>query len=153
MSIENRDAADTVIGLEKAISIAVAAHKGRVDKAGAPYILHPLRVMMQMDSFPEMVVAVLHDVVEDSEITFENLRQEGFPEFIIEALHSVTRKDGEDYLAFVRRAAENPIGRKVKLSDLKDNMDLTRIESLTERDIVRVKNYHEVLPVLKRKDG
>src|ERR1700721_4803699 len=112
--------------LERAIAIAAEAHAGQVDKAGAPYVLHPLRMMLNMSSIDECIVAVLHDVCEDCPgWTFDRLRSEGFPARIIEALQSVTKRDGEEYEDFVRRAAANSIGRCVKLADLSDNSDLS----------------------------
>jgi (p)ppGpp synthase/HD superfamily hydrolase len=134
--------------LEKAISIALEAHKGKVDKAGAPYILHPLRVMLQMDTDEEMIAAVLHDVLEDSEITFRRLRSEGFSEGVMEALDSVTKRAGESYEDFVRRAGSNRIGRKVKRADLQDNMNLSRLKEIREEDLKRVRKYHKALTIL-----
>src|SRR5689334_3518732 len=129
--------------LQRAIEIAVSAHKGQVDKAGHPYVLHPLRIMLRLSSDAERIVGVLHDVVEDCDgWTFERLESEGFALEIIEALRSVTKTPSEEhaltdardaderyraYEAFVLRAAKNPIGRRVKLADLEDNSDLTRI--------------------------
>ena len=105
--------------LERAIVIAAEGHKGVKDKAGGPYILHPLRMMLGLSSPDERIVAVLHDVVEDcSGWTFDRLRDEGFSGEVIAALDSVTKRKGEDYDDFVRRAAANPIGRNVKLADL-----------------------------------
>jgi (p)ppGpp synthase/HD superfamily hydrolase len=137
--------------LERAIAIAAEAHAGQVDKAGAPYVLHPLRMMLTLSSNAERIVAVLHDVVEDCPgWTFERLHSEGFSDEVISALRSVTKRDDEDYQAFVRRAAENPIGRKVKLADLNDNCDLTRIAAPSERDIVRVEKYRRAIELIGR---
>lgn len=135
--------------LEKAISIAVKAHQGQVDKAGTPYILHPLRVMLKMETETEMIAAVLHDVVEDSEITLERLQKEGFERPVLEAVASVTRRKGESYDDFVIRAGLHPIGAKIKAADINDNMDLNRIASLSQKDLDRVKKYHRSLAVLK----
>ena len=111
--------------LERAIVIAAEAHAGMTDKAGAPYILHPLRMMMDLTSAEDRIVAVLHDVCEDCPgWTFERLRGEGFSEEILAALDSVTKREGEPYEEFALRAAANPIGRRVKLADLRDNSDL-----------------------------
>ena len=112
--------------LERAIAIAAEAHAGQVDKAGAPYILHPIRVMLRLDSPEERIVAMLHDLVEDSSWTFDQLRTEGFSDTIIAALDAVTRRETESYEDFVRRAATNPIGRSVKRADLLENLDLIR---------------------------
>lgn len=137
--------------LERAIAIAAQAHAGQVDKAGSPYILHPLRVMLRVASTDERIVAVLHDVCEDCPgWTFERLRDEGFPDHIIEALRSVTKRDGEDYESFVRRAAENPIGRRVKLADLEDNCDLSRIAAPTQRDLDRIAKYRRAIDLIGR---
>ena len=114
--------------LERAISIAVEAHTGQADKGGAPYILHPLRVMLAMQTTEARIVAVLHDVVEDSpHWSLDRLRAEGFSETVVRAIDAVTKRPDETYEDFVRRAGLDPIGRCVKLSDLKDNSDLARI--------------------------
>jgi len=135
--------------LEHAITIAAGAHAGQVDKAGAPYILHPLRLMLQMTTTDERIVAVLHDVVEDSEWTFEGLLQEGFSRAIVDAVESVTRRGDETYEAFVLRAAENPLGRRVKLADLRDNCDLSRIAEPSEEDHRRVAKYKRAIALLE----
>jgi (p)ppGpp synthase/HD superfamily hydrolase len=137
--------------LERAIAIAAEAHAGQVDKAGAPYVLHPLRIMLNVSSTDERIVAVLHDVCEDCPgWTFDRLRGEGFPDHIIEALKSVTKRDGEDYEDFVRRAAANPIGRRVKLADMHDNSDLSRIAAPSERDFQRVEKYRRAIDMINR---
>jgi (p)ppGpp synthase/HD superfamily hydrolase len=140
--------------LERAIEIAARAHAGQVDKAGAPYILHPLRVMMSLSTVEERIVGVLHDVVEDTDVTFDDLRAEGFSELVVEAVMSVTKDRPEKemgwpaYEAFVLRAAANPIGRRVKIADMTDNMDLSRISNPTERDLARVAKYRKALALL-----
>jgi (p)ppGpp synthase/HD superfamily hydrolase len=136
--------------LEKAIHIAVQAHAGQTDKAGSPYILHPLRLMLEMRSETEMIAAVLHDVVEDSEWTLDTLRAEGFSEEILSAADCLTRRQGESYTAFIERIKENAIARRVKLADLEDNMDITRISILTEKDVKRLKKYHHAWKKLRR---
>jgi (p)ppGpp synthase/HD superfamily hydrolase len=142
---------DDVSTLERAIAIAAEAHAGRVDKAGAPYVLHPLRMMLSMTSIDERIVAVMHDVCEDCPgWTFDRLRREGFPDHIIEALQSVTKRDGEDYEEFVRRAVANPIGRRVKLADMQDNSDLSRITVPTERDLRRIEKYQRAIDLINR---
>lgn len=136
--------------LERAIEIAARGHAGQVDKAGAPYILHPLRVMLAVKTNEERIVAVLHDVVEDVEgWSFDRLREEGFGETVIAGLESVTKRAGEDYEAFVRRAAENPIGRRVKMADLRDNCDLSRIAAPTEKDHERIAKYRRAIAWLE----
>jgi (p)ppGpp synthase/HD superfamily hydrolase len=141
-----------VATLERAIAIAVEAHRGQTDKAGQPYVLHPLRIMLSLDSEAERIVGVLHDVVEDSDWTFDDLRREGFSEDVIEALASVTKRDGESYDAFVARAAANPIGRAVKRADLLDNSDLGRIAKPTARDRARIETYRRALDSLGSSD-
>jgi (p)ppGpp synthase/HD superfamily hydrolase len=137
--------------LERAIAIAAEAHAGQVDKAGTPYVLHPLRVMLGLSSTDERVVAVLHDVCEDCPgWSFDRLRSEGFSNRIIDALQSVTKRDAEDYDDFVRRSAANPIGRRVKLADLHDNSDLSRIASPTERDLQRIAKYRRAIDLIGR---
>lgn len=113
--------------IEDAILIAAEAHKGEKDKAGAAYILHPLRMMMKMNTEAEMMTAILHDVVEDSDWTIEDLREKGFPEEVLEAVERVTNREGESYEQFIERAGKNPIARQVKIADLEDNMNIKRI--------------------------
>src|ERR1700694_1677366 len=120
--------------LEKAIAIAVAAHRAQKDRYGAPYILHPLRVMNRLVTPSEKIAGVLHDVVEDTKWTFADLTREGFAETIVGALEAVTKREGEDYDAFVKRSANHPLGKRVKLADLEDNMDLRRMPEVTEKD-------------------
>ena len=104
--------------LEDAISLAMEAHRGQRDKAGAPYILHPLRVMLSMETETEMIVAVLHDVVEDGGITIDDLRKAGYSGEIVNAIDHLTRLDGEEYDQFIDRVKGNPLARKVKIVDL-----------------------------------
>jgi (p)ppGpp synthase/HD superfamily hydrolase len=135
--------------LKRAIVIA-EAHAGQVDKAGAPYVLHPLRMMLRMSSIDERIVAILHDVCEDCPgWTPDRMRSEGFPDHIVDALQSVTKRDGEDYEDFVRRAV-NSIGRSVKLADLHDNCDLSRISRPSERNIQRIAKYRRAIDLISR---
>ncbi len=130
--------------LENAIKIAAQAHQGQKDKAGAPYILHPLRMMMKMNTEAEMMTAILHDVVEDSdEWTLEKLRERGFSEEVLKAVESVTNREGESYDEFIERAGKNPIARRVKIADLEDNMNIRRISKIQEKDLIRLKKYHK----------
>ncbi|QTD35538.1 HD domain-containing protein [Pseudomonas fluorescens] len=135
--------------LERAIAIATTAHAGQVDKGGAPYILHPLKVMLRMSSLEERIVAVLHDVVEDCGISLEDLRKEGFSEDVLSAIESVTKVPGESYEDFVERAAQNPIGRVVKLADLEENSDLSRIASPSWEDLERIEKYRRAIGRLR----
>jgi|SRR5579862_5430279 len=127
--------------LEKAIAIAVEAHKGQKDRYGAPYVLHPIRVMLRLRTPIEQMVGVLHDVVEDTDWSFEDLGREGFPQPVIEALRAVTKVEGEEYDDFVRRSARIPLARRVKLADLQDNMDLGRMPEITDKDLPRLQRY------------
>ena len=136
--------------LEHAIALAAKAHEGQVDKAGAPYVLHPLRVMLRLSTTEERVTAVLHDVVEDCGWTLDRLREEGFSEVVIEAVDSVTRRPDESYETFILRAAANPIGRRVKLADLCDNSDVTRIPQPTERDYERIAKYRKAIALIEQ---
>lgn len=137
------------VNLERAIEIALHAHRGALDKGGRPYILHPLAVMHALETDAEKIVGVLHDVVEDSEWTFERLADEGFSEEIIEALRSVTKSPQDtDYFAFIRRVKENPIGRKVKIADIEHNLDLKRISDVTEDDLLRQSKYKKALDLI-----
>lgn len=129
--------------LNKAIEIATRAHAGQVDKAGEPYILHPLRVMLTRETEQERICAVLHDVIEDTNITFDDLRNEGFSENVITVLDCLTKRDGEDYDAFIDRVLKNETACNVKLADLCDNMNLTRIQNPTEKDKERVQKYNK----------
>lgn len=135
--------------LERAIVIAAVAHTGQVDKAGMPYILHPLRMMLTLSTMEERIVAVLHDVVEDSEVSLDDLRRDGFSGEILAAVDAVTRRPEESYEEFVARAALNPIGREVKRADLEDNSDLSRIPEPSERDRARVEKYRRALEMLR----
>jgi (p)ppGpp synthase/HD superfamily hydrolase len=127
--------------LQKAVGIAVEAHQGQKDRYGLPYILHPLRVMARVDAAREKTVAVLHDVVEDTNWTLEDLRREGFPDPLLHALDCVTKREGEPYEKFVERSASDPLARRVKLADLEDNMDLRRFPEITEKDMSRIAKY------------
>lgn len=132
--------------LNKALEIAVKAHSGQVDKGGNPYILHPLRIMLnfcESENEATKVCAILHDVVEDTDITLDDLRAEGFPEEVITALDCLTKRKGERYDDFISRILTNEIACKVKNGDLADNMDLTRIPNPTNKDEERVKKYRE----------
>lgn len=136
-------------GLERAIAIAAEAHAGQVDKGGAPYILHPLRVMLAVSEPDERIVAVLHDVVEDSDWTFEALAEAGFGATVIKALKALTKAEGEAYEAFIQRAKANRIARRVKLADIADNSDLSRIAQPTTEDHWRMEKYRRATEALE----
>ncbi|HEX2490882.1 MAG TPA: HD domain-containing protein [Blastocatellia bacterium] len=128
--------------LERAILIAAQAHLGQRDKAGAPYILHPLRMMMRMESEAAMIAAALHDVVEDSDWTLEQLRGEGFSEEVLQAVDCLTSREGETYDEFISRVRASAIARQVKIADLEDNMNVKRIGEITPKDLARIEKYH-----------
>lgn len=136
--------------LERAIEIAAKAHAGQVDKAGQPYVLHPLRMMLAVTTPEACMAAVLHDVVEDTAVTLDELRAEGFSASVLEAVDALTKREGEDYEACIRRVAPNPIAREVKLADLRDNSDLSRIAEPTERDRERIRKYQRAIAYLER---
>lgn len=135
--------------LVKAIQIAVSAHKEQVDKSGQPYILHLIRVMGAGETEQEKICGVLHDLVEDTDWTFEKLENEGFSEEIISALKCVTKQENEDYDAFINRIKTNPLAIKVKINDLRDNMDITRLVHITEKDTERLNKYLKAYQELK----
>jgi (p)ppGpp synthase/HD superfamily hydrolase len=135
--------------LERAIVIAAEGHAIVKDKGGAPYILHPLRMMLGLSSPDERIVAVLHDVCEDCPgWTFDRLRAEGFSDHIIAALDAVTKREAEDYEDFARRAAANPIGRNVKLADSRITADLSRVAEPTEVDYQRIEKYQRAIALI-----
>ncbi|MBM7118644.1 GTP pyrophosphokinase [Archangium primigenium] len=127
--------------LEDALALALEAHRGQRDKAGQVYLLHPLRVMLRLESETERMVALLHDVVEDSAFTLEDLRARGYPEPVLEALALLTRREGESYEAFIQRLRPHPLARRVKLADLEDNMDVRRLPAVTDTDAARLARY------------
>lgn len=128
--------------LARAIEIASQAHAGAVDKAGAPYLLHPLRVMRALTDTAAQVAAVLHDVIEDSSFDIEALAREGFPGKIIEALQCLTKRAGEPYEDYIDRVCENEIATRVKIADLEDNMDIRRLHTLDPQALERLAKYH-----------
>ena len=130
--------------IEKALQIAARAHEGQVDKQGLPYILHPLRVMDGVEGLDAKIVAVLHDVVEDTPVTFDDLEREGFSGEVLAAVRCVTHAEGETYADYVVRCQADPIARRVKLSDLADNTRLSRTivrPQALERDTARFAKY------------
>lgn len=130
--------------IEKALQIAARAHEGQRDKHGQPYILHPLRVMHAVEGDEARIVAILHDVIEDTSVTAENLRREGFGETVLEALDRLTHRKGEPYADYAIRCKGHDIARRVKLADLEDNSRLSRTILRPDRiepDIDRVRKY------------
>ncbi|MBX3272482.1 MAG: HD domain-containing protein [Sandaracinaceae bacterium] len=133
----------------RAVEIAAQAHVGQLDKGGAPYLEHPLRLMLRAETPAEKLVAVLHDVVEDSAWTLEALAREGFSSEVLAALERLTRLEGEPYEDFIERVAEHPLARRVKLLDLADNADLSRIPAPSESDRARVEKYRRAIARLE----
>jgi (p)ppGpp synthase/HD superfamily hydrolase len=141
--------------LEDALALALEAHRGQVYPAPdpEPYILHPIRVMLGV-SLPEArIVAVLHDVVEDTDLTLKTLKDHGFGLRILEAVDSLTRRPGEAYEDYVRRLASNPIAREVKLSDLQDNLANNRLLPRTDDNLARIARYEHAQRVLTLPDA
>ncbi|HIK37361.1 MAG: hypothetical protein NZ901_09025 [Geminocystis sp.] len=137
--------------LERAIEIAVAAHRHQRQKNGLPYVLHPITLMLRVSSLKGKMVAVLHDVVEDSNWTLADLEREGFPQEILEALACLTHREGESYEEYIDRISQNPLAVEVKLADLQDNMDITRLPApLSEKDWQRLQKYRLAWEKLKK---
>ena len=136
--------------LDRAIELAKQHHEGQTDKAGKPYIDHPLRVMNQVESEEEKIVAVLHDIVEDTDISLDDLRSEGFSEEVVSAVECLTKQDGENYDSYIERISFNPLAVKIKLADLEDNSDLTRLPEVTDKDLERIEKYDKALEKLTR---
>lgn len=135
--------------LEQAICIAARAHEGQRDKGGAPYILHPLRVMLALTTLTDRIVGVLHDVAEDTSVGLHELQREGFEAPILDALDHLTRRENEPYEVFIDRISSNPIARRVKIADLEDNCDLSRIPEPSPEDHARREKYLRALRTLR----
>ncbi len=137
--------------LAKAIAISSTKHMGQFDKGGIPYILHPLKVMhyLKSDDMELMAIAVLHDVVEDTDTTFEDLKNEGMTDRIIAALRLLTKVRGQTYREYVEGIKTNKDAILVKLADLRHNSDIRRLKGITEKDVVRMKKYNELYLELK----
>ena len=131
----------------RAMNIAYSAHMGQFDKAEVPYIFHPIHLAEQMDTEEECIVALLHDVVEDTEVTFEDLEKE-FSKTIIDAIRLLTRDKSVDYMEYVKNLKSNTIARKVKLADLRHNSDSTRLIKITDKDIERINKYKRAIELL-----
>lgn len=130
--------------LDKALRLAVHAHAGHVDRAGAPYLLHVLQVVDRCrDDLMAATVAALHDVIEDSTMTLRDLRDQGFPVQVIESVDALTRREGEAYEDCIERVARLPLATRVKLADLESNMDIRRLAQVTTADIGRLERYRK----------
>jgi len=135
--------------IEKAIKIALDAHSGQVDKANKPYILHPLRLMLKMKNELDMITAVLHDVLEDSSYTEVELLREGVPEDVVNAVKCMTKDGVQTYESYLAQIKTNDMASRVKIADIEDNIDLTRLKNINSRDLDRIAKYHKALINLK----
>ena len=135
--------------IEKAKRIAYEAHQGQADKAGEPYILHPLHVAEQMVQEDEIIVALLHDVVEDSGVTLRDLRTQGFPHHVVDALSLLTHQEGVDYFDYIKIIKSNPLATTVKLADLRHNSDLSRLKAVDDAARRRAIKYRRAIDLLR----
>lgn len=126
---------------KKAINLMFKKHKDQIDKSGIPYVFHPFHVAEQMDDEPTTIVALLHDIVEDTDVTFEELKELGFSDEVIDALKLMTHNKDIDYYDYVEMISKNPIARKVKIKDLEHNMDTTRLDKIEDKDVKRLEKY------------
>ena len=133
---------------KKAQKLCFEAHKEQVDKSGLPYVFHPFHLAEQMESEETTVVALLHDVVEDTDYTIEDLTAMGFDKAVTDAIALMTHADGVDYMDYVRAIKDNPIAKVVKLADLTHNSDLSRLDIIDEKALQRVKKYKEAIKIL-----
>lgn len=133
--------------IKKAVNIAYNAHMGQSDRFGMPYVFHPIHLAESMDTEEECICAILHDVVEDTSITFEQLEKE-FSKGVIEALKLLTHDKKVSYNEYIIKLKDNPIAKKVKLADLKHNSDITRLNYLSPKDIIRNKKYKKAIKIL-----
>lgn len=134
---------------KKAIKISFNAHKNQVDKSGMPYVFHPFHLAEQMDDEYSVCVALLHDVIEDTDIMIEDLKAEGFPKEVINAIELLTHSDSVPYLDYVKTIKNNSIARKVKLADLKHNSDLSRLDNIDDKALERVEKYKKAIEILQ----
>ena len=133
---------------KKALRISFNAHKNQLDKSGMPYVYHPFHVAEQMKDEYSTCVALLHDVVEDTDITLDELKSNGFPDEVIEALSLMTHSDDVPYLDYIRALKDNPLARKVKMADLAHNSDLSRLDVVDEKAVERVNKYKQAILIL-----
>ena len=134
--------------VDLALSIARQAHEGQLDKAGVDYIEHPIYVASQVDTEEEKAVALLHDVIEDSSVTAEELLNAGLPETVVTAIQILSKKKGQDYQTYLENVKSNPLARVIKLADLKHNSDLSRLSSVTDKDLERLEKYKKAIDYL-----
>lgn len=135
--------------IAKALEIAIQAHKGQTDKAGQPYIIHPITVALSQESEEAFVAAILHDVVEDSDYSIEDIASSGFSSEVVEAVRVLTHEKSVEYGEYIEAIRGNEIARSVKIADLMHNSDLSRLSVVTEKDIERCEKYKKSLRYLK----
>ena len=133
---------------KKALRISFDAHKNQTDKSGMPYVYHPFHLAEQMDDEYTTCVALLHDVVEDSDLSLDDLIKEGFPKEVTDAISLMTHDESVPYLDYVAEIKKNPIARKVKLADLRHNSDLSRLNIVDDRALERVEKYQKAIRIL-----
>ena len=136
----------------KALNLMFEKHKDQKDRSGMPYVFHPYEVAKGMEDEITCTVALLHDIVEDTDVTFDDLKEEEFPEEVINALKRMTHDKSVPYMDYVKNIAEDPIARKVKLADLKHNSDLSRLVTVSEKDLARREKYEKAIAILKEKE-
>ena len=134
---------------KQALKLCYEKHHGQLDKSGIPYVFHPFHLAEQMKDEETTVVALLHDIIEDTDCTAELLAEKGFGDKVVEAIKLMTHKDGVDYMDYVRGIAQNPIARAVKIADLKHNSNLTRLDVVDQKALERRNKYLEALEILK----
>lgn len=133
---------------KKAMKLCFEAHKEQVDKSGLPYVFHPFHVAEQMQDEVTTTVALLHDVVEDTDYTLKDLSEMGFPQAVTDALSLLTHDKSVGYSDYVSLIKSNPVARAVKIADLKHNSDLSRLDSISEEDLIRAEKYRRSLSIL-----
>lgn len=138
---------------KKALKLSFEAHKNQVDKSGMPYVYHPFHLAEQMKTEETTIVALLHDVVEDTSYTLDMIRAIGFPERVIEALALLTHDESVPYMDYVTEIKKNPIAKAVKLADLKHNSDLSRLDVVDEKAIKRAEKYKKAMELLYSPEG
>ena len=133
---------------KKALSLCFEAHKNQLDKSGMPYVFHPFHLAEQMETVETVVVALLHDIVEDTDYTIDDLKNMGFPNTVTDAIALMTHDANTEYMDYVARIKNNPIAKAVKLADLRHNSDTTRLDDVTEKDLKRVEKYTAAIKFL-----
>ncbi|MCA9394259.1 MAG: GTP pyrophosphokinase [Candidatus Omnitrophica bacterium] len=134
--------------LQRAIAIAVEAHRDQTRRNGSPYVLHPLRVMLSFEDETRRIIGVLHDVVEDSDWSLDDLREEGFAAEVVAAVDALTKREGEDYQDYLDRLETDALARSVKLADLRDNMSVVELPVVREQDTQRLNRYRQAYKLL-----